>query len=417
MGGGADVTVDAPVAADQGNVVDPAFWERSAASLRTFFEAAEASTTMARRLAHGGGDPVPYYALTRWRDVSRASHEPEVFSSARGATSLDDMPPPMRRFFDNLMEMDDPRHRALRRLLSRQLTPPAVAGHADLIATEVDRQLDVVLEARRCDFVEVVASRVPIGIMGALLGVPLGEHERIHRCVAAIAAARYGESPGFVPACEELSELALDLRRRARSGGAASPMFESIANGSVEDRAVSDAELCSYFIILVYAGSQTTRSASTAGLRLLSTHLGQRARWAADYEAHRETGVEEVLRLASPVRFMRRTVNAPAAIAGRTLVPGDIAVLVYWGANRDSAVFRHPYEFVIDRSPNRHFAFGGPGPHVCLGSHLARRILGTLFERIFTRTPDLAAIDAVPGSGFLGGAPSLPCDRDALASG
>jgi cytochrome P450 len=409
------MTVDVVAAA--GNVVDPYFWERSEASLRRFFEAVEASPLVARRLAHGKGDPVPYYALTRWQDVAQASHDPVVFSSARGATSLDDMPPAMRRFFDNLMEMDDPRHRALRLLISRQLTPPAIAAHAGMIVTEVDRQLDVVLEAGRCDFVEVVASRVPIGIIATLLGVPRSEHERLRSCAAAIAAARREEAPEFVSACEELSELALGLRRRLRSGAAVSPLFEAIAVGAVGERPITPAELCSYFIILVFAGSHTTRIAGCAGLRLLSTHLEQRARWTASPQAHGASGVEEVLRLATPVRFLRRTVTAPVAIGGRTLLPGDIAMLVYWGANRDSEVFERPYEFVVDRSPNRHFAFGGPGPHVCLGAHLARRTLRTLFERILARAPDLGAVpDPRLGSGFLGGVQTLPCDRDALKS-
>jgi len=244
------------------------------------------------------------------------------------------------------------------------------------------------------------------------------EHERLRRCTLNIASARRDDAQQFFPACAELYDLALDVRRRLRSNRASSPILDSIVDGRIDGRPLTDAEYGSYFIILMFAGSETTRNASAAGLRLLSTRLAQRARWAADFETHRATGVEEVLRLATPVRFMRRTVAKPVHIAGRQLEPGEIVVIVYWGANRDSSVFAHPYEFFVDRAPNRHFAFGAPGPHICLGAHLARQVLGTLFQRIFKRAPDLAVTGDQEAlySGFLGGVTKLWCDRDALAT-
>ena len=115
----------------------------------------------------------------------------------------------------------------------------------------------------------------------------------------------------------------------------------------------------------------------------------QRALWAGDFEKHAGTAVEEIVRWASPVIMMRRTLTRDYELSGVQLREGDKAVMWYNSGNRDAAVFENPYHFDVTRTPNEHVGFGGPGPHFCLGANLARREIKVMFEQILTRLPDL----------------------------
>ena len=124
-------------------------------------------------------------------------------------------------------------------------------------------------------------------------------------------------------------------------------------------------------------------------MHLLAQNPDQRAAWQGDIEGVTATAVEEVVRMASPVTFMRRTVTRDLTLSGHDFREGEKLVLFYGAANRDPRVFDRPEEFDVRRDPNPHVGFGGPGPHFCLGAHLARRELGIMFRQLFTRLPDI----------------------------
>jgi cytochrome P450 len=120
--------------------------------------------------------------------------------------------------------------------------------------------------------------------------------------------------------------------------------------------------------------------------------------------------VEEIVRWASPVIYMRRTVASDTVLGGQAMSEGDKVVLFYWAANRDPAHFADPDVFDVRRSPNPHVGFGGPGPHFCLGAHLARREMSVMFRELLTRVPDIHAT-APPDrlqSMFINGIKRLP---------
>lgn len=153
--------------------------------------------------------------------------------------------------------------------------------------------------------------------------------------------------------------------------------------------------MAKFFILLLGAGNETTRNALTHGLHLLSRHPDQRDRLLADYDGLAPSAVEEILRYASPVIHMRRTVTADGvalASGTHTFHKGDKVVMWYPAANRDPAVFRDPEVFDIARKPNNHVAFGGPGPHFCLGAHLARLELNVAFKMLYDRYPDITSV-------------------------
>ena len=125
-----------------------------------------------------------------------------------------------------------------------------------------------------------------------------------------------------------------------------------------------------------------------------------------------EGAVEEIVRYASPVMFMRRTVTRDYRMNGHDYHEGDKAVLFYWSANRDETVFTDPAQFDITRSPNPHVGFGAAGPHFCLGAHLARREITVMLRELLTRVPSIRAAGPPDRllSSFINGIKHLDCD-------
>ena len=167
----------------------------------------------------------------------------------------------------------------------------------------------------------------------------------------------------------------------------------ALVTAEVEGDHLSSNELASFFILLVVAGNETTRNAISHGLLALTEHPDQQAKWAADFDGLANTAIEEIVRWATPVIHFRRTVTQDGVrIGDHEFNEGDKVVLFYNSANRDEAVFDDPFTFDIARQPNDHVGFGGPGPHFCLGAHLARREMTVMFRELFQRIPDIHAV-------------------------
>ncbi|MYH72605.1 MAG: cytochrome P450, partial [Acidimicrobiia bacterium] len=122
--------------------------------------------------------------------------------------------------------------------------------------------------------------------------------------------------------------------------------------------------------------------------------------------------VEEIVRIASPVTYMRRTVLSDTVLEGQKIDEGDMVVMNYLCANRDESVFDEPHRFDVLRDPNPHVGYGGPGPHYCLGAHLARREIKVMFRELFARIGDIHATgEPEPlSSAFIHGIKHLPAE-------
>jgi len=172
-------------------------------------------------------------------------------------------------------------------------------------------------------------------------------------------------------------------------------------------------EIAPFFILLAVAGNDTTRTAISHGMHLLAQNPDQRKIWQDDLDAVTPTAVEEIVRVASPVTFMRRTVTHDLSLSGQDFTEGEKLILFYGAANRDPRHFDEPERFDVLRNPNPHVGFGGPGPHFCLGAHLARREVAVAFRQLLTRLPDIE-ITAEPtylealGVPLVGGIKRLP---------
>ncbi len=337
-----------------------------------------------------------YWALTRLDDLVEASHNPAIFTSGPGSTNVTDLPPEFLEFYGSMINMDDPRHARLRKIVSRGFTPRRLAALTADVEQTARAIVDDVIETGSCDAVRSISARLPLKIVCDMMGVPESQYDVVYEKTNVILGA---SDPEYVPDAEnilvavlqagaELAEVMRELGRH-REQHPTDDVTSALVNAEIDGGRLTPDELASFFILLVVAGNETTRNAISWGLHLLTEHPEQRATWLADIDGVTPTAVEEIVRWASPVIFMRRTLAADAVLGGQPMTAGDKVLMFYWAANRDPAHFADPDAFDVLRRPNPHVGFGGPGPHFCLGAHLARREMSVMFRELLTRVPDI----------------------------
>jgi len=359
-----------------------------------------------------------YYAVTRHADILEISRNPERYCSGQGATSIPDLPAVFLELYGSMINMDDPKHLRLRKLVSGGFTPRQLKRLETGVESAAARVIDGVMEKGECDFVTELSAPFPIRIICDMMGIPESQHRFVFERTNVILGAG---DPEYVPegadiaaalltAGNELVELMQDLQRH-RVEKPTDDLTSILVHAEVDGDRLTPQEIGSFFILLVTAGNETTRNAITHGMKALCDYPEQRATWQRDFEAVAPTAVEEIVRWASPVIFMRRTVTSDAELRGQKLHAGDKLILFYSSANRDEDVFDEPFRFDVRRDPNEHVGFGGPGPHFCMGANLARREITVFFRELFRRIPDLQ-VTGEPDrlvSNFIHGIKHLPC--------
>jgi methyl-branched lipid omega-hydroxylase len=359
-----------------------------------------------------------YYALVKHADVVEASKHPAVFSSAQGATSIVDLPAEFNEYFGSMINMDDPRHARLRRIVSRAFSPRLIAKFEDDVSAVATSVVDDLLATGPCDFVSNVAAKLPLKIICTMMGIPDDQYDMVLANTNIILS---GADPEFLSedmdqaviqllaAGQALAELVTSLAAE-RAQAPANDLISALASANIDGEQLTGAELASFFILLVVAGNETTRNALSHALTLFTAYPDQRALLMADLDGRMEAAVEEIVRYSSPVLFMRRTLTRDYTMNGQDYRKDDKVVLFYYSADRDESVFPDPERFDITRWPNAHVGFGGPGPHYCLGAHLARREIRVMLRELLTRVPDITAGE--PDrllSSFINGIKRLPC--------
>ncbi|MGD9701273.1 MAG: cytochrome P450 [Acidimicrobiia bacterium] len=341
-----------------------------------------------------------YYALSSYDDVIDVSKRPADFSSARGVNIVD-MPADLVQHFGSIIAMDNPRHTYIRRIVAQRFAPKALnelKADVERIAAEI---VAGIAEKGECDFVTEVAALVPLRIIIDMLGIPRSQEQFIFDVTNRMLGTT---DPEYVPDQSreglrrnlesigmELVQLVQELAED-RIKNPQDDLITRLVMENADGEKLSPQELGAFFNLLVGAGNETTRNAITHGFLALSNDSEQRATWQGDFEAHAMTAVEEIVRYASPVLYGRRTVTADGVrIGDQEFHEGDKVVMWYYSANRDESVFDRPFDFDIARDPNPHVAFGGPGPHFCLGAHLARREITAVFRELFRQVPDIRA--------------------------
>jgi methyl-branched lipid omega-hydroxylase len=362
-----------------------------------------------------------YYALVTHADVIEASRRPADFCSGQGAVNIPDMPPDMNEYFGSMISMDDPRHAHIRRIVSRAFSPRMIQRFEDQVQTVAARIVDEILADGPSDFVPQVAARLPLKIICDMMGIPESAYQTVFENSNIILA---GADPELTPsddyveiagqlliAGQAIKDIVEDIGRFRRDNPT-EDLTSALVNANIDGESLTDQELGSFFILLAVAGNETTRNAIAHGLHLFTVNPDQREILCADFERTIPGAVEEIVRYASPVIWMRRTATRDTEINGNEFRAGDKLVLYYWSANRDETVFDRPDVFDISRDPNPHVGFGGPGPHFCLGAHLARREITVMFRELFTRVPKIRTAGEPDRllSNFINGIKHLPYD-------
>ncbi len=360
-----------------------------------------------------------FFFATRYAEVVEISRTPEDFCSGRGATSVPDMPEAARDYFGSFINMDDPRHARQRGIVSRSFTPRALAAVLDSVETIAAEVLDGMCEQGEVDLVEAVSKPFPLLVICDMMGIPRSEFGTVLECTNVILGAGDPEVLGGRDLMSALFDAGMQLtslmneiaeKRRAEPKD---DLTSALVNAPVGEDTLAPNEIPPFFILLAVAGNDTTRTAISYGMDLLAKNPDERAIWQNDLTSVTPTAVEEIVRAAAPVTFMRRTATKDVTVSGHEFHEGDKVVLLYGAASRDPREFDNPEAFDVQRNPNPHLGFGGPGPHFCLGAHLARRELSVMFRQMLTRFPDIqATADPTPLAGMglplVGGIKRLP---------
>ncbi len=367
-----------------------------------------------------------FWAITRYADILEISRTPEVFSSARGGINIIDQPPELGEFFGSMIGMDDPRHARLRRFVSRAFTPGMLRKVEGQVERAADSIIDAAADKGACDFVTEIAAALPLKIICDLMGIPASQYRFVFDRTNIILGAGDPEYcpdiaealPAIFRSGQELATLMEDLAT-TRKDKPTEDLTSALVHAEVDGEKLSMSEIGSFFVLLVAAGNETTRNAISHGMKALCDYPEQRAIWSSDFEKVAPTAVEEIVRWATPVIHFRRTATRDYELSGQKIREGEKVVMFYNSANRDEAVFADPFRFDVRRQPNDHVGYGGPGPHFCLGAHLARREITVMFRELFRRLPELQ-ITGDPSyllSFFIHGIKHMPCEIGRSARG
>ena len=367
-------------------------------------------------------EPGPgYYAVTRHADVAAISSQPKLFCSGQGATSIPDMPAELIEFYGSMISMDDPRHAKIRRIVSKAFTPRMLEKLIDSVEVIFDGVLDDAFAAAAAgdgtfDLVRHISTPLPLKVICRMMGIDEADDDLVLEQSNIILS---GGDPEFIPDENEALRLVLEagmalatLMEKLAAQRLETPtddLTSALVHTEVDGEKLSHQEIASFFILLCVAGNETTRTAISNGVYALHQFPEQRKRWMTD-PSLAKTAVEEIVRWASPVIWMRRTAMQDVELSGQSFKAGDKFLLFYNSANRDESVFDDPFTLDVGRDPNLHYGFGAPGPHFCLGAHLARREIDIAFRKMFERMPNLevAGEPARLQSSFINGIKRMP---------
>jgi cholest-4-en-3-one 26-monooxygenase len=390
-----------------------------------------------------------FWVLSKHADIVAASRDPTLFSSdvdhggILGLTVAERAPIVlMSKGGKSVPLMDPPEHTPYRQALERGFRPRTVSAMEDQVREVVVRVLDEAIDRGNVDFVEDVAGRITLGVLAGLLGAPEADWPRLFQLAnLAVGADDPEYAEPFTAGLKQPGNIAREIRRAAGELGfsglrflpmlwQASPsqrrnymalyhgrgelqryalalaqerranpqedLVTRLVQSNIDEQPMSDQNVVLYIELLLTAGHETSRTAMAHGLTQLVAYPEAYAELAAD-ESLIPTAVEEILRWATPVQYFRRAALADTEIRGQQIKQGETVALWYLSGNRDEEVFEDPFHFDIRRDPNDHLAFGGGGPHFCLGNRLARLEIRVLLEELTRRAPEITGIgDAVP---------------------
>ncbi len=375
----------------------------------------------------------PFWVVTRHADILEVERQNELFHNGDRSTVLTTIEADKKvremmggspHLVRSLVQMDNPDHMGYRRLTQGSFVPQNLrtleARIREIARGFVDR---MAAHGGRCDFARDVAFLYPLHVIMEVLGVPESDEPRMLKLTQELFGSAdpdvnrsgsdltQGDAQTGVDTIQSVVMDFMTYFNAITEDRRASPrndIASVIANGQVAGQPLGHLEAMSYYIIVATAGHDTTSSTTAGALWALAENPAQ-FRKVKDNPALIPGLVEESIRWVTPVKHFMRTATADAELAGKKIAKGDWLMLSYPSGNRDEAVFNDPFSFDVERTPNKHVAFGY-GAHVCLGQHLARMEMRVLWEELFARL-DSVELDGAPRNmqaSFVCGPKSVP---------
>ncbi|MEM6653503.1 MAG: cytochrome P450 [Pseudomonadota bacterium] len=348
-----------------------------------------------------------FWALTSYDLVKQVELDPATYSSQRGGILMTYGLPEVPRHpllhsssLNSLINLDRPHHTPLRMEHMAWFRPDFVAELKKKVETKVNNLLDG-MEAKGpvVDMVEHFSAELPLFTLCEILGVPEADRPKLVHWMHFLENAQYQAqqeglgnlSPEQIMEFMNEIQALFDYGRQQLMERRANPrndLLSAIANAEIDGAPLSDEFLDGSWLLIVFAGNDTTRNSLSGTMKLLTEFPEQRAKLLANPDLF-PNFVNEAIRMVSPVTYMRRTVTKAAELGGQKLSEGDKVVMYYAAANRDPAKFEAANVFDIERTnAGEHLAFGN-GPHVCLGKRVAIMQLETAYRVILSRFPDI----------------------------
>ncbi len=387
--------------------------------------------TLLRREAplywHPERDGPGFWVFTRYDDIVQVSRDWETFSSETGGTSLEDLTPEQVEARKSMLDTDPPPHTRLRALVNKGFTPRVVNTYEERIRALARGILAAAFEKTEFDWVEDVASEIPMWVFSEIMGLPVedrrllielgdkllgntdpevvGEEFTRERAAQDPSIRLLPFSSPFAADLIEYGRRLGEARRRDPRNDITTKLVESEVDGS----RLTEREFGVFFILLTTAGNETTRHTISLGLLDLLAHPDEAARLARD-RSLAGTAADEILRRAHPVHHFRRTATRDVAMHGRRIKAGDKVTFWYASGNFDEERFPDPYRLDVERTPNRHLTFGLGGPHFCLGAHLAKLEVKIWLEEMipYLSRIELAGTPRRLRSNFFNGIKQMP---------
>jgi cholest-4-en-3-one 26-monooxygenase len=364
-----------------------------------------------------------FWVVTKHEDVVTVGKDAATFSSDQskgGVVQIEDPPEEVRQQMEAMAEaagkimimMDPPDHTRYRKLVNRGFTPRQIKTLEPVLQSMTERIVASAVAQGDADFVVDVAAELPLQAIAELIGVPQEDRHKIFDWSNRMIGA---EDPEYAQTQERLMEAQIEMFMYAtalaeqRRSDPREDIVTALLAADIDGDELSVADFNMFFLLLAIAGNETTRNAIAHGMNAFLDNPSQYEELVADPSLI-PGAVEEILRWASPVLYFRRNVTVDTELRGVPLAAGDKVTVWYASANRDEDVFDDPFRFDIHRSPNPHIAFGGGGPHFCLGANLARLEINLLFSELVRRVPRVERLGEPDRlrSNFIGGIKHLP---------
>ncbi|WP_433362808.1 cytochrome P450 [Actinoplanes sp. CA-142083] len=345
-----------------------------------------------------------FWAVTKYQDIWAVDRDTATFTSEQ-FVNLEEVDDDLMDIRRSLLETDGQRHLVLRQLIAREFSPRNLMKNYETFLRELTKKtVDEALSSNDFDFVQKISADFPIQVLARLLDVPLEDTGQLIRWGNEMVgntdpdytehqydspeSEKYKHLPFRSPTTQDVFDYGRALRDR-RKGGDGTDLISQLANKLPSDGVpMTDKDFDNYFLLLVIAGNETTRHAISQSMLALIEQPDQ-LRLLQEDPALIASGLEELLRWASPVYHFRRTATRDVTLGGKDIKAGDKVVMWFASGNRDEEIFENPYKLDVRRPNVDHLTFGKGSPHLCMGNALARMEVRLMFEELLPRVQDI----------------------------